>query len=121
MTKIIPTVDSPVTVALATSSLTLYVQKQEVEAKLKSIGLELVEIARGDTLAISIPGQGKVTVTKPSLPEVLVGQFNYVFSEEMFKNLPASTQKSLIERGVVTKAQKTKGGSTASVRHVPNK
>lgn len=121
MTKIIPTADSPVTVALATSSLTLYVQKQEVEAKLKSLGVELVEIARGDTMAITIPGQGKVTVTKPSLPEVVAGEFNYVFNEALFKTLPASTQKSLIERGVVTKAQKTKGGSTASVRHTPNK
>jgi hypothetical protein len=120
-TKIIPTADSPVTIATATSSLTLYIQKQEIEGKLKALGVELIEIARGKTMSINIPGQGNVVVTKPSDPTPVPGESTYTFNQEAFLNLTPAMRRNLQNAGVVIVAPKVKGGSSASVRHTPNK
>jgi len=119
--KNIPLPGSSTTTVLATTSLALYTQRADIDAKMKEIGLDLIEIARGDTMAITIPNMGKVTVTKPSEPSPVPGEYTYTFSQEAFLNLSPATRRSLQNAGVVIVAPKVKGGSSASVRHTPNK
>ena len=110
---------NPVVQAEATRGLALYEQKKSIEATLAEIKEKLTTAAGGETMSILVPGQGKVTVTKPSDP-VPSGEYVYVFNETIFKSLPPATRKSLMDKGVVAQVEKTTGGSSAQVRYQPN-
>ena len=111
---------SPRVIAEAGRGLTIYVENKKLSATLTEIKGTLVDAADGDTLSITIPGQGKVIVTKPSEAEPVPGEFTFVFSQAAFDAAQPATRKALMDKGIVLKVPKTSGGSSAAVRYLPN-
>lgn len=112
---------NPATVGLGWAAQAIAIKKQQniLAEQFKAPQAALIQLAGGGTLTIEVPGEGKVTVTKPS-DAVLTGETGYRFEPKKFASLSPALKKKLLEAGVVQAYDIATGGAAASVRVVPN-